>query len=261
SYDIPSLKGDIHGNFIGIKIGDLTDNAKTRGFDKIETRSNVTMDLSCENRPIHKNEISEITFSSKNLSDLQGFQLTLDINPNLAEIIELIGNKVQRFGEDNFSLFHLSEGKVSISWNNELAKSDESLFTLKIRSKVDGKISDVLQINSSITEALSVDKNGEEGRIQLRTFNGFKNEFIVMQNEPNPWKQTTTIGMLLPHKGDVTMTIYDVTGRVFYKQIKILDKGYNEWDINKSEIAGSGVYYYQLDYETSTKTNKMIVVE
>ncbi|MEP7196331.1 MAG: T9SS type A sorting domain-containing protein [Saprospiraceae bacterium] len=262
AYDIQNLNSDIQGNFIGIKIGDVTNNAKTRGFGgKIETRSNLIMDLSCENRPIHKNEITEITFGSKNLSELQGFQLTLDINPNLAEIVEITGNKAQKFGEENYSLFHMSDGKVSISWNNELAKLDESLFTLKIKSKVDGKISDVLQINSSITEALSIDKHGEEGRIQLRTFNGSNNEFIVMQNEPNPWKNTTTIGMLLPHKSEVVLTVYDLSGRVFYRSNRNLEKGYNEWNLSRTELLQPGVYYYQLDFETTTKTNKMIVVE
>ncbi|MEO6190637.1 MAG: T9SS type A sorting domain-containing protein, partial [Saprospiraceae bacterium] len=191
----------------------------------------------------------------------QGFQLTLEVNPSLGEIVEIIGNKAQHFGEENYNVNHILEGKIAMSWNSELAKNDEHIFVLKIKSKVEGKIGDLLQLNSGITQAISVDKTGEEGKIQLRNYNGNSSEFIVIQNEPNPWKQTTTIGMLLPHKGEVTMTIYDVTGRVFFKQIKNLEKGYNEWNIGKSEIVGSGVYYYQLDYETSTKTNKMIIVE
>ncbi|MEP7195509.1 MAG: T9SS type A sorting domain-containing protein [Saprospiraceae bacterium] len=261
SYDIPSLKGDIHGNFIGIKIGDLTDNAKTRGFDKIETRSARIMDLSMLNHDLQKNEVYEIKFNSKNLNEIQGFQMTLEVNPQWAEIIELVGNKTQKFGEDNFNLAHVAEGKITISWNSEFGNPESNIFTLKIRSHVDKNLSELIKVSSSITEALCVDKSGEEGRIQLRTYNEQTNDFIVMQNEPNPWKQSTTIGMILPNKGDVMLTIYDLSGRVFYRSTKSLEKGYNEWQLGRTEILSPGVYYYQVDYDTNTKTNKMVIVE
>lgn len=262
SYDISKLSSDIKANFIGIKIGDLTNNAKTRGLGgKIVTRSSKVMDLSFENIPVHQNEVYEVHFGSKNINDFQGFQMTLEMNPSLVEMLEVVGNKSQKLSEDNINAAHILNGRIAISWNNETAKKDEALFTVKFRSKVEGRLMDLLQLNSSVTQSLSVDKEGEEGNIQLRSYNGFTNEFLIMQNEPNPWKQSTSIGMILPRRGEVVMTIYDLTGKVFYKELRQMEKGYSDWIINRSEIPGAGVYYYQVDFETNTKTNKMIVVE
>ncbi|MFN8331517.1 MAG: T9SS type A sorting domain-containing protein [Saprospiraceae bacterium] len=69
------------------------------------------------------------------------------------------------------------------------------------------------------------------------------------------------LGLILPYKGEVNLTIYDLTGRVVYKSSRQLEKGYNGWNMNRSELPGSGVYYYQVDFETNSKTNKMVVVD
>jgi len=148
-----------------------------------------------------------------------------------------------------------------MSWNSDQAKAEEWLFTIRVRSKVDAKAVEIIQLNSSITQALSIDRSGEEGSIMLRGKNSLGNDFMVLQNEPNPWKQSTTLGLILPYKGEVNLTIYDLTGRVVYKSSRQLEKGYNGWNMNRSELPGSGVYYYQVDFETNSKTNKMVVVD
>ncbi|HNE63430.1 MAG TPA: T9SS type A sorting domain-containing protein [Saprospiraceae bacterium] len=261
-YTIQNLNNDIHGDFIGVKVGDLTNNAKTRGFgDKIETRSRQVLDLNVENISLHKNEVSEIVFSSGNVGDFNGMQGTLSIDPQFGEIIEVTGNKEQHIGEENFNVQHMGEGKIAMSWNSDQAKAEEWLFTIRVRSKVDAKAVEIIQLNSSITQALSIDRSGEEGSIMLRGKNSLGNDFMVLQNEPNPWKQSTTLGLILPYKGEVNLTIYDLTGRVVYKSSRQLEKGYNGWNMNRSELPGSGVYYYQVDFETNSKTNKMVVVD
>ncbi|MCC6816932.1 MAG: hypothetical protein IT267_11010, partial [Saprospiraceae bacterium] len=45
------------------------------------------------------------------------------------------------------------------------------------------------------------------------------------------------------------------------KQSRELQRSYNEWKIDQGEISKAGVYYYQVDYRSQTKTNKMIVLE
>ncbi|MCC7027971.1 MAG: T9SS type A sorting domain-containing protein, partial [Saprospiraceae bacterium] len=134
-------------------------------------------------------------------------------------------------------------------------------FTLKLRARTDVKLSDVISINSSITPMLGFDKALEDSRIQLRSSVGVATEFVLLQNEPNPWSATTSIGMLLPHKGEVMLTIYDATGKIYYKEEKTFNKGYNEWMIEKTQIESNGVYYYQVDFDTNTQTRKMVILK
>jgi hypothetical protein len=108
---------------------------------------------------------------------------------------------------------------------------------------------------------MSIGEGLEEGRIELRSQGRLQNEFVLLQNEPNPWNGTTVIGMLLPEKGEVKLTIYDMTGKVYFRSTKEMSKGYQEWIIEKSMLSTSGVYYYQVDFDTNTQTRKMVILE
>ena len=58
-----------------------------------------------------------------------------------------------------------------------------------------------------------------------------------------------------------TISIYDVSG----KMLKVIEgdfaKGYNQVSVTRSELAGSGVLYYQLDTDNDSATMKMIIVD
>ncbi|NOT37756.1 MAG: HYR domain-containing protein [Saprospiraceae bacterium] len=262
TFEITNLNNDVATNFIGIKVGDLNNNAKTRGANSgIKTRSAISMDLAVENIQLNKEEIKELSFICDNISELQGFQFTIEMDPSLVEIIGVQGNTEIGISEDHFNTANLHKGIISVSWNGTNSSRQNNLFTLRIKSKVSGKVSDVVRISSKLTTALCVDKIGEEGKVQLRTFNGQGDEMIILQNEPNPWKNTTSVGIILPQAGEVQMTIYDINGKVFYKETRELAKSYNDWIINRDQLLHAGIYYYQVDYHSQTKTNKMIVIE
>lgn len=261
-YEIGNLNNDVVTNFIGIKIGDLNNNAKTRGLsNSIQTRSSKVMDLAVENVNLVKDEITEINFVSENIQELQGFQFTIEIDPTIAQIIEVQGIREAGIFEDHFNLSQIHHGIITMSWNGTVSSNNSKLFTIKLRSILNARPSDMIRITSSLTPSLCVDKLGEEGKVQFRTFNGLVDEMIVLQNEPNPWKNTTSIGIILPQAGEVQLTIYDLSGKVLYTESKGLQKSYNEWIVNRSQLPSAGIYYYQVDYSTQTKTNKMVLIE
>jgi len=74
--------------------------------------------------------------------------------------------------------------------------------------------------------------------------------WVLVQNYPNPYNPTTTIKFALPSSGFVTLTLYDVVGRVVAKLVngQLYNEGvfsYN-FDATKFNLA-SGVYLYKLD--------------
>jgi hypothetical protein len=81
-------------------------------------------------------------------------------------------------------------------------------------------------------------------------------EFSVAQNYPNPFNAKTTISFILPVAANVTVTIYDIGGKL----IQTIDGGYMEagkqsvvWDASKIV---SGVYYYKVTAGDFSQTMK-----
>jgi hypothetical protein len=148
---------------------------------------------------------------------------------------------------------------MSFSWNGDMQNGDW-ILNLKFRAKRDLRLSEAIAINSAVTPALSVTK---ESKDEAQLSHGFRgsvaNEFIVLPNEPNPWNQSTTIGMLLPDAGEVSITVYDVTGKIFLSEKRQMNRGYNEYILHKDQLNHSGVYYYQVDYLNNTVSRKMII--
>ncbi|MBX7162873.1 MAG: T9SS type A sorting domain-containing protein, partial [Saprospiraceae bacterium] len=78
---------------------------------------------------------------------------------------------------------------------------------------------------------------------------------------PNPFNKETVVSYRLPEAGAVKLSIYDVTGKVIRVYEIQGQKGLNTQKIEKSELNGGGVLYYQLDAANHTATKRMVVVE
>lgn len=92
--------------------------------------------------------------------------------------------------------------------------------------------------------------------------NEFENGVRFSQNAPNPFNGITAINYELQKNADVTMNVYDVTGK------KVAEVKEGEQTAGKhvvkfsSENLASGVYYYSLKVgENTTSTKKMVVVK
>ena len=86
-------------------------------------------------------------------------------------------------------------------------------------------------------------------------------EYKLSQNYPNPFNPVTTINFSIPKQGNVTLKVYDVTG----KEVIIL--------INEQRSAGnytvsfdganlpSGAYFYRLESGDFKETRRMILLK
>ena len=92
-------------------------------------------------------------------------------------------------------------------------------------------------------------------------------EFQLEQNYPNPFNPTTTIGFGIhaspnPSKGGafVTLKVYDILGNEVKTLVnKEMETGYHSVDFNASELP-SGVYFYQLRWDSFIETKKMLLL-
>lgn len=89
--------------------------------------------------------------------------------------------------------------------------------------------------------------------------------FMLFQNYPNPFNPSTQIQYELPYDQKVQITIFDLFGR---KVITLINETRPEethaitWNgKNKSgRTVSSGVYFYKIVTDESTKINKMIML-
>jgi hypothetical protein len=83
------------------------------------------------------------------------------------------------------------------------------------------------------------------------------NSFELKQNYPNPFDGTTTIEYTIPEMANVSLMVYDVTGKIVKSVIsETQQKG--TYKVNVSGLQ-RGIYLYQLNAGENKAVNKMIV--
>jgi len=90
--------------------------------------------------------------------------------------------------------------------------------------------------------------------------------FSVLQNYPNPFNPTTTIEYQLPKAGNVRIKIYNINGqlvRAFENTNQNSGTHTVVWDgkNNGGQAVATGMYVYQVAFENSILTKKMLFIK
>ena len=87
------------------------------------------------------------------------------------------------------------------------------------------------------------------------------NEYRLLQNYPNPFNPSTTISFTLSKTSDVSLVIYEISGRKVIELLSGLKSAgnYNVW-FNPKNMS-SGVYLYILKTKEFVETKKMIYLK
>jgi len=260
--DINSLTNDTREDFIGVKIGDVNISAEANSLMRTEVRSNGTLVLSTPSAEINRNDIISMPVTSSNFSDVYGFQFTMQ-HAGLS-LVEVLDGAID-ITDANVGV---REGFLTMSWNDsEGVSSSDVLFTLNFKAITDVSIEKSISINSRITAAEAytgsdLSHNDVEfvfttGKTTIAATN-----YVLHQNEPNPFNASTSISFELPTSGQVTISVYDVAGKVVSVRSDQYAKGLNTINYSRTELGEvSGILYYQLSSGEFTATKKMIILE
>jgi hypothetical protein len=86
-------------------------------------------------------------------------------------------------------------------------------------------------------------------------------EFVLFQNYPNPFNPTTMIRFGLPHASEVSLEVYDLSGR---RVATLLHEhkpaGYHVVDFDARDLS-SGTYFYRLTAEKFSEKKKLLLVK
>jgi hypothetical protein len=264
-------------DFVALKVGDVNGTAQPTVFTGTGAGNsgeihaeNLIFDL--ENKDLKKGQEYKITFKTNNAKAI-GFQFTLNYT-DAVELKSIEKEGLKDFGENNFERF---QNAITTSWNGTITKDTVAVFSIVIHAKQDIKLSEVLGLNSNITAAEAFDTEGNAMNIQLvfknaenldiRSENKETSEiteggsFSLNQNAPNPFHTGTKISFNLPTDSPVTLTFYDLNGKVLKTIKQGWAKGYNEVHVNRAELNNaSGILFYRLETPTQSLVKKMILI-
>jgi hypothetical protein len=240
------------GDFVAIKLGDVNGSARVNSVLNGQRTVAGVFNLNVEDRQVVAGNEYRIAFTASDLN-IQGYQFTLNLNG-----LQLIDIEQGLAKAENFGL--VEDGVVTTSWNGTATSAD--LFTLVVRANVSASLSELLSVNSRYTTAEAYNTADEQLDVAL-TFDGkavAHAGYALYQNTPNPFQGQTMIGFTLPEAAQATITIHDVTGKTLKMIRGDYAQGYNQINVNSSELPAVGVLYYTLETDVFTSTKKMIVL-
>ncbi len=250
-------------NFKVVKIGDIND---SHSLDKllggVAYRNDTKFKLVVDDMAFSKGENFEIPVYPELDGDIEGVQFTIVFNLDNMSYEGFSAGQLD-VNDSNFGLFNLDKGILTFSWNTVGGKSlskDNPLFSLKFTANGKSSVLQDFAINSDITKALSIVEDKEVGiKLNYRSDNA-PEELVVYQNTPNPFKDNTFIRFALPQAQDVLIEVFDINSNLLLAESRYFEKGLNSFEVSKSKLGSSGVYYYSVKISERTITKKMILI-
>jgi len=262
-------ENELAADFIGVKIGDVNDNAEANNLMGAEERNAVgDLVLKVQDQQIHKGSIHTVDFYAKDFNQIAGYQFTVGFDQTALSFANIVAGELP-VSEANFGLSLLDEGIITSSFNTNEGNTiadDAILFSLQFEVNSSVQLKDALTINSRYVQAEAYNTDLELMDVSLifEDENGIAvnaEKFELYQNRPNPFSSSTVIGFDLPSASSVRLQIFDMSGRT----LKVIEvdgvRGYNEVTVNGTDVESTGVFYYQLDTPTHSATKKMIILK
>jgi len=102
--------------------------------------------------------------------------------------------------------------------------------------------------------------------IEITNIESLPTQFTIEAAYPNPFNPSTTIRYGIPNTQQVTISIYDISGRLVSVLFKAEQKiGWYEitWNgqINNGSLAPAGMYFYKIIAGDEIKTSKISLVK
>ncbi|MBK9255733.1 MAG: T9SS type A sorting domain-containing protein [Saprospiraceae bacterium] len=244
-------------NFISVKVGDVNGSASSQ-ISGGNTENRSVINLKSDDQAVASGQEYTVSFTSSEVQNIYGFQFTMDLKN--AELIDVFAGS-KRLADANIA--RQDANRYTVSWNDITPLNGNDVISFRILSKANGLISDMVDVNSTVTKAeIYTGQTPKASKLSLRFADkGTDTEFVVYQNEPNPFKDNTSIGFNLPEAGKVKLTVTDINGREIYTNSNSFGKGYNNFTLNRNDIKYTGVMIYKIESGSYTATKKMIGLE
>ena len=254
-------------DFTGIKLGDLVadyaDPASLGG-------GNVSLDpfeWQVEDQVLETSGPVSVLFATGAFDNLAGLQCALRFDTTRLRFDSLKVLPAIPMTPDDFGLGETGLGEIRLAWSTaqsvDLSPGDEAFRLYFTILQPGGLLSSALALADSLLPGIAVNGDFEETTVKLTFSNASSTNDPtttalprLLQNRPNPFIRTTTIGFILPAACEAQLRVTDVNGREIWRTNKTYPAGYNEEKIDLEP--GAGVLFCELLTPWGTVGNKMV---
>jgi len=253
-------------DFMAIKIGDVDYSAQSNGFTNSESRNqNEALFFELNDQTFKAGETVVVTFNANNFTEVLGYQFELLFEKETIDYQSFNKGALTSLSEHNLGLTQVDIGKLRTSWDEATGvtlMNGEALFSLQFKAKKAGRLSEVLRLSnrfapevySNLEEIYDLELNFKQQSINATAVE-------LLQNQPNPFIEQTTIQFALPSPQQATLTIYDVNGKTIKQYADDYAKGTHSITIEKSDLPAVGLMYYSLETISDKIVKKMILLD
>ncbi len=263
-YEIFKLSKSMQIDFTGIKTGDVDNSINISSNDQvIASRSRSKQYLILEETKLGKDIVHELKFSLEDMESLNGFQLQMNFDSDLCDILAFKSGGID-ISVNNLNMDWLEHGIVRLSWSdsNVYSIDEEVLFTILVKTKKETYTSELFQLdNMELNAELYLEQKAIPLDINFKSKDKQSKSFFVYQNAPNPWNDMTTVKYYSEINQNIEFSVYDINGKLVYKQIRDANAGVNNIDLFRHEINASGILYYELSTVDQKIIKKMVLLD
>ena len=186
SYVIENINGFMEINWTGVKMGDVdysNDPSRSAG------RTGKSLVFNVDNVELIAGNQYKVDFKANNFNDITGYQFTLNFDKNSVRVLN-VESGVLEVTADNFGLNRMDDGILTTSWNTAEGMSidkDEVVFSLIVEATSAVSISDVMTVNSRVTDAEAYNSADQVHDVSLNFTNGqVETGFALYQKRAKP---------------------------------------------------------------------------
>ncbi len=257
---IEELSSDTTVNFIGMKIGDVNNNANPAAFLDTEPRSSEVLVLKTANTWMESGEIHTLKLEGAR-KDALGFQCLLYFNPMLLEFIDI--EPGANLSDANFGTSEADKGRLRISWNqSEPGTAPVAALRFRAKKRTDWNSSVAITSEDLRPESYFFNENGEltVGAIALEfEETPAASGLTLLGGVPNPFDESGEIRFRTSNESQVSLRVYDLAGRLVAQQQHVFTAGIGQFRIASKDLPGQGLYFYEISDGEFRASGKLIL--
>lgn len=151
---------------------------------------------------------------------------------------------------ENFTSPIIDQSNITTTTFEGSGLSNGTQYFWRVRALNDEQTGDWSSVWMFTTSSLS----------SVKQIDKFKNNYLLLQNYPNPMNKETTIEFVLPIRCKVQILVYNHLGNVVSKLIES-DLEAGKYEVNFcADSLPSGLYYYQLNSGSFSNTKSLIIL-
>lgn len=250
---------EVNEHFVSIKVGDVDGSAVANAQQEVTPRNNAVLELYTEDCNFRPGDPVEAIVSTT--ESITGYQFTLQMNGlQLLDLLPLTPG----MDRSHFAVFK-DKNAFTVSWNAN-RQAEMPRFKVIFKAQTEGSLHQNLRLSHQITHAEGYTAAGETAALSLvfgrpdgaKITTGVGLE--LYQNQPNPFSERTMVSFNLPEATEATLSVFDETGRLCYRQEGYFTEGYQSVSLSADQVKASGVLFYRLDTNSESITRKLVLL-